>query len=348
MYVYGHGFINDDLTCFYIIRENFLVKMFGACEYKDRIYFNKNNKLFSITKDFIENYFSKSVSLENITYPIIGNSLSVLNIPDESLRIEINRIDSGTHHIIVYNNKLYVQETFFNRIAIYNFIDETDQVDETTRFVPNIYPKGVSANIKLWPLSQKPLDDFNFEIEDVSELTVDNYRHINSLCIHPDFPDTLICSSSYLRNAIGNNQPSFIEKDSSIDFISMTDWTFTEYNVPQYGIHDITYNQNDNMLYYVNGWSLYKFDPYQKTYLGSVYTHPSAITNQVVSRGLKFDSSGNASYTVSEIVSRFNSITNKPDDSVCIIIYLSQQNTNEWSLISTKEINNLVVLSVVK
>jgi len=249
---------------------------------------------------------------------------------------------------MVINDKLFIQETFFNRIAIYDFIPNTNQIDQSSRFIPNIYPIAINANIKLWPYTQVAIDEPKVNLEDVSNLTVENYRHINSLCIHPDFPNTLICSSSYLRNAIVNNQPSNSIRDSTIDFISMTDWTFTEHSVPQYGIHDITFNPNDNMLYYINGWSLYKFDPYQKTYLGSVYTHPSAITNQVVSRGLIFDSSGNASYTVSEIVSRFNPTTNKPDDSVCIIIYLSQQNTNEWSLISTKEINNLVVLSVVK
>ena len=115
-------------------------------------------------------------------------------------RDELKNLDIGIHHVRIYEDKLCIQETFFNRICFYDFTGSSP--DPETRFVPDIYEKGVNANIKCWPHIQAVNGREIHEIESTEDLSVENYRHINSLDFCGEYPNIIFCTTNIIIGAV--------------------------------------------------------------------------------------------------------------------------------------------------
>jgi len=272
---------------------------FGACIYANRLFFNCINNLCSINID----------------------------IPSD-FKIEITNIDRGTHHILVKDNYIYIQETYYNRIKRFS-ISNDGIIDKSSCFLCPIYEDGINPNL-LRDMANDHLYRFDRE-----KTLLKNYRHINSLCFIEDLPNYLLCSSSFLRNGgLVNNKPVNIKTYSTIDYINLLDWSVESYPVPQYAIHDLVYY--NGYIYYISDNSIHKFDPVNRQYVDTIFKYSDE--KQTISRGLFFKDNF-AYFSISNITSR-NDNTNSPQDKNNSIFL--KIDINSWTVVEEKNIDFII------
>lgn len=315
MFVHINGFVDYEGNEYILNPDeefNIYKRCFGACTYKNRIYYFRAQYIYSIPITFLQDEHKYKIYKED--------QREELYIPYTSI---------GAHQIMILNNVFIIQETFFNQIAMYK-MNEDGTIDASSRYVPFIYPFATNAHIKLNP--DRFIHDENLKARILNESNVSDYRHVNSFCIHPRFPNTLITTCIFVRNMIVDDKfPGNNSSESTIDFINMTDWTYQSCTVPAHGIHDLTYHPKDDMLYFTESAHIYQFNPYTKessivfTYSPVTLTHKPAI-----SRGFHFDDKGHAWYTVIGVIpSAMNPDGNTSSDTVLVCVDI-----NSWTLIS--------------
>jgi len=290
---------------------------------------NSYNTFFAIPNNNSGlNYFGATMYANRLYFNCL-NTICSIDINTKSFRIDIKNIDRGTHYIVIIEGFIYIQETYYNRIKRFN-IDINGNIDQNSCFICPIYKFSLNPNLIA--------NDLLFSH---SNVTNNDYRHINSLCYIPDISNTLICSSSFLRN--GNfidGFPTNNTKNSTIDFIDMASWTYIEIPVPAYAIHDLLYYQN--YLYFLGTNSIHRIDPFTKTYIDKLYEYTD-ISGSSISRGLSIENNI-ATFYINPIISRNNnSNTNTITNTIKIIIDLS---TN--TLIEHTTIEKITIFSCVK
>ncbi len=294
--VSNNGLLDTSFNLLFRIDSSNSLKYFGGCIYLNKIYFNCKNNLCSIDLDY------------------------------KNFKIEIFNIDYGTHYILIKNNYLYIQETYYNQIKRY-YIDNSGNIDLKSGFICPIYDNSLNPNLV---------------ITEQNNTNNDNYRHINSLCFVDELPDYLLCTSSFLRNGpIINNLPTNINTSSTIDYINLNDWTYKSYDISEYGIHDLTYfNKN---LYYLGQNSINMFDPIKREYIKCCFKYNNIdFCENTISRGLWFDNNF-AYFYITPIISRNGNISKSDWKIISLKIDI-----NNWELIEEIFYDDLSIFSKIK
>jgi hypothetical protein len=311
VFIYRNGLINTNEEYMTILPTNVKRdRCFGACEYKQRIYFFKTKSIYSISTDHVQ----------KMSY----------DIEDQRHEVDLPDYGFGVHQLLILNDKLYIQETYYNQISIYSFIQ--DRIDPSSRYVPSIYPNAINMNLITCPDIIK--DDTIRQQVVNKELTCEHYRHINSLCVHPDFPTTLFSTSIYIKPQQYSKSSNGID-NSTIDYIDMNTWTYESYEVPYVEIYDLIYNPYDRLLYFNHSNHIYCFNPHTKETTRAFSFDVDILgkdwSNQLItSRGLCIDENGKMYYTIRNGTPHFfNTTYNPPDFCITILICV---NSHDWSL----------------
>ena len=253
---------------------NYLISNNGIIDSSLNILFKMNN-----TNNLPINYFGGCIFADRIYFNLLDNICSI-NLDFNDFKIEIKNIDIGTHDLLIKDNYIYIQETYYNRIKRYN-ISNNGIIDLNSKFICPIYNIDYNPNILINDMIFK-----NTILNNKKDSSNNNYRHINSLLNISEIKDSLFCTSSYLRNgALIDNKPTNTRVNSKIDIININDWSFESFEVPVYAIHDIKYY--NNYIYFLGSKSLHKFDLKNKTYIECVYEYNDIkLGLHKVSRGL--------------------------------------------------------------
>ncbi len=307
---------------------NYLISNRGVYDTSLNLLFNINN----INKLPI-NYFGGCIFANRVYFNLIDNLCSIkLDFTD--MKIEIKNIDKGTHDILINDNYLYIQETYYNRIKRYN-ISNDGIIDLSSKYICPIYSISYNPNMLINDMILK-----NTISKNNVDLSNNNYRHINSLCLIPDLKDYIICSSSFLRNGpIINNNPTNIKVNSTIDYININNWSFESFEVPIYAMHDIKFY--NNYIYFLGSKSLHKFDPYNKIYLSEIYNYDVYLDDDYISRGLYFIDNY-AYYFIMNINSRNNNLSNNQSFNKNLIRVKIDLNNNQ--LVEMIEYDNITTI----
>jgi hypothetical protein len=203
----------------------------------------------------------------NLNYDSSTQTYSVNNWSVQHLGL-----DNGSHQLKIYDDKLYLVETYIQTIKVFDIKEDGTLV--------------LSKSHTLYP-TVSPVANAHYVISGIgAQYTCQGYKHINALTIH----DNLIyLSCPSLRNNIINNKPT---QDTSQHVIEVYDMSFTflwSFTIPdQVFCHDIVFQ----------GHTAYFLAPPNKLCSLDIVTKESKVNatfdiQSMHPRGLSIDEYGN-------------------------------------------------------
>lgn len=142
-----------------------------------------------------------------------------------NLKQQLTNLDNGVHQIIIYNNLLYVLETYIQCVKIYTINEDT-----SLTLLREVYLGKTTV----------PIVNAHYKVANpTNETTCDNYYHANAITIQDNY---IYLSCPSLRNTILNNTPhqnlsNHIIRVYDIDFNYL--WHYTLPN--EYFCHDLVF-----------------------------------------------------------------------------------------------------------
>lgn len=177
---------------------------------------------------------------------------------------EITGIDNGTHHIMIYNHTMYIQETYFQRIKTFNLNNDNHLDIESEQI---IYPFEKDAYIRYY------LEYYNNEhyLEQHKY-----YRHMNAITVQDGFYYIL---SPYLGRKYSSKIPTITVFHPNFE-------NFAEIKLPTSCIpHELCFYGSD-IIYLTNHCEIVHFNIFLCKITKILHFHKSS---RKWMRGLSFD-----------------------------------------------------------
>lgn len=213
-----------------ILDDNKNISYWGSCI--------KNGKIFIFEGNYPENPY-------NNTSKIISYKYENENLIDK--KIEVDDLDFGIHEMYIYENYIYILNTYWQNIIKYN-LDINQNIIKESKIIIEPFTKALSYKY------------YDFNIFNEYKDKINEYRHINSMAFYNN--NWYICCP-YILSLLKNKDSLNYTKYSEIEIFDKNFNYIDKIILPHKGVHSIIFI-DDFLLYLSFDFKLIYFDIIKK------------------------------------------------------------------------------------